>query len=336
MERAIELSARGYPAPNPHVGCVILGHKGSAVGEGWHDYAGGPHAEVMALRAAGEQARGGTACVSLEPCNHHGRTGPCSQALLRAGIRKVLIAVPDPNPQAAGGANFLEQAGVEIVRGVLQAAAERVNIRWLTAVRRKSAWVALKLAQTADGFVARLDGTSKWITTEESRAEARLLRAAMGSVMVGRRTVEADDPLLTVRDPAVRNEPHRWILDPNRRLGAGFQVWEGHPPATRIVRLPVEEPDELGLPERGDGTLDLSGLPAEIFRRGHTGVLIEGGAATIAQCFSQGIGDELHLFTGSGSFGSGVPALPEGWSAGWRLVEEKSISSDHYQLWRPE
>lgn len=335
MGRAIELSGRGYPAPNPHVGCVILGPDGSTVGEGWHEYAGGPHAEVMALRAGGDRSRGGTACVTLEPCNHQGRTGPCSQALREAGVRRVLIAVRDPNPRAAGGAEALEQGGIEVLSGVRYSEAEEANFRWLTAVRRKSAWVALKLAQTADGFVARSDGTSKWITTEDSRRYARLLRATMGSVLVGRRTVEADDPHLTVRDPEVRNEPHRWVLDPNRRVGPGFQIWGGDPPATRIVKLPDQGEDELGLPDRGDGTLDLGALAVEIYRTGHVGVLVEGGAATVGQFLSQGICDELHLFTGSVSFGSGIRALPEGWSEGWQRVEERLISSDLYQLWRP-
>ncbi|MFG3440478.1 bifunctional diaminohydroxyphosphoribosylaminopyrimidine deaminase/5-amino-6-(5-phosphoribosylamino)uracil reductase RibD [Nonomuraea sp. NPDC047897] len=201
MARAVVLAARGHgtTSPNPVVGCVVLDATGRVAGEGFHAYAGGPHAEVVALRQAGERARGGTAYVTLEPCDHTGRTGPCSEALLDAGIACVVIAVADPNPKAAGGADRLRAHGVVVETGVLAIEAERVNAEWLTFARLGRPHVTWKFAATLDGRSAAADGTSQWITSPEARADVHRLRARADAVMAGIGTVLADDPRLTAR-----------------------------------------------------------------------------------------------------------------------------------------
>ncbi|MFB4264292.1 bifunctional diaminohydroxyphosphoribosylaminopyrimidine deaminase/5-amino-6-(5-phosphoribosylamino)uracil reductase RibD [Nonomuraea sp. GTA35] len=204
MARAVELAAHGHgtTSPNPVVGCVVLDAAGQVVGEGFHAYAGGPHAEVVALAQAGERARGGTAYVTLEPCDHTGRTGPCSRALLAAGVARVVIAVSDPNPKAAGGAARLRDHGVAVTAGVLAGVAERVNEEWLTCARLGRAHVTWKFAATLDGRSAAQDGTSKWITSPEARADVHRLRAASDAIVAGIGTVLADDPQLTARPTA--------------------------------------------------------------------------------------------------------------------------------------
>lgn len=313
MRRAIELAAGGFPAPNPHVGCVIVRDE-QIVGEGYHDHAGGPHAEAAALLQAGESARGAAAYVTLEPCNHHGRTPPCSRALIAAGVAKVFVAVSDPNPRAAGGVARLREAGIEVEVGLLRAEAEAVNRVFLDRHRLGRPVVAVKAAITADGYMARLDGTSKWITGDQARAAGRLLRARMGSVLVGRVTAELDDPELTVRDPRVVNQPLRVVLDPERRLRSDLKLFsDGLAPTLR---------------------LEGHRHPAEILERlaeaGQIGVLVEGGPTTIQAFFEARLVDELHLFTAPHRFGEGrrfeVPS-----HARLELIEGRPYGDDRYQ-----
>lgn len=201
MSRAVDLAGRalGRTSPNPVVGCVVLDADGRVVGEGFHESAGEPHAEVNALCAAGESARGGTAVVTLEPCRHTGRTGPCTQALLDAGVARVVIAVPDPTATAGGGAQELSDAGVEVLVGIGREAAEHVNRAWLHAMTADRPFVTWKLAATLDGRTAAADGTSRWITGPDARAEVHRLRARCDAVLVGAGTLRADDPHLAVR-----------------------------------------------------------------------------------------------------------------------------------------
>lgn len=209
MRRAVELAAHGWgtTSPNPVVGCVITDKHGALAGEGFHAYAGGPHAEVVALAQAGERAIGGTAYVTLEPCDHTGRTGPCSRALLEAGVARVVVAVADPNPTAAGGAARLRAHGVTVETGLLAEEAERVNIEWLTYVRLGRPHVTWKFAATLDGRSAAEDGTSKWITSPEARADVHRLRAAADAIIAGIGTILADDPHLTARVPSTPTRP---------------------------------------------------------------------------------------------------------------------------------
>lgn len=289
LRRACELAAGGYPAPNPHVGCVIL-RGNEVVGEGFHAFAGGPHAEVVALAAAGERAQGGTAYVTLEPCHHHGRTPPCSMALLNAGVARVVYAVPDPNPRAQGGAEALRAAGV-LVDQISLPEAEAVNQVWLTAARRQSPYVMLKVATTQDGFLARPDGTSKWITGEVARLAGHVLRAQMGAVLVGVGTVRADDPRLDARVLGVGRPVTKIVLDPHGRLRGDEQVFQS---PGEVIWLREEV--------RGG----VVGVLAHLWAQGVTSLLVEGGAFTLGEFLRAGAWDELHQFVAPTEWGEGI------------------------------
>src|SRR4051812_43769812 len=202
MARALELAATpGVPlGPNPRVGCVLLDDSGATVAEGHHRGAGSPHAEADALARAGERARGTTAVVTLEPCAHTGRTGPCAVALRDAGVRRVVFAQADPNPVAAGGGVLLREAGIEVEEGLRRDDARALNRTWTFAVEHGRPFVTWKFATTLDGKSAAADGTSRWITSHAARVDAHRLRALCDAMLVGTGTVEVDDPALTVRD----------------------------------------------------------------------------------------------------------------------------------------
>lgn len=224
MAAALRLAQRGiYTShPNPRVGCLIV-RDAVVVGEGWHERTGGPHAEVMALAQAGEQARGATAYVTLEPCCHHGRTPPCTQALIKAGIQRVVVAMTDPNPLVAGqGVAELQAAGIQVETGLMAADAEGLNRGFKSRMQRQRPWVTLKLAMSLDGRTAAADGSSQWITGPAARADSHRLRAHAGAVLTGIGTVLADDPRLNVRlDEADGwNPPHRLVLDSQLRMPA--------------------------------------------------------------------------------------------------------------------
>lgn len=305
MQRALKLARSGFCPPNPHVGCVIV-NGGEIVGEGATERVGGAHAEVVALDAAGERAQGATVFVSLEPCNHEGRTGPCSQALIAAGVSRVAYAVGDPNPLAAGGAAVLREAGIKVEGGLLREEAEEVHRVFLHASRTGRPMVVAKTAMTLDGRIALPDGGSRWITSPESRVEAHKLRAELGSVLVGRGTIEADDPLLTARIPGVLDPPVRIILDPWGRVSTSVRVFDDSAPTWRVGRG-----GEIDLPRRPDGTFDLTELVIELGARGLTGLLVEGGGRTIAGFLRAGLVDRLEIFLGAKLFGAG-PSWVEG------------------------
>ncbi|HZC69085.1 MAG TPA: bifunctional diaminohydroxyphosphoribosylaminopyrimidine deaminase/5-amino-6-(5-phosphoribosylamino)uracil reductase RibD [Jatrophihabitans sp.] len=229
MHRALALAetVRGRTSPNPAVGAVVLDMAGNLAGEGATAPAGGPHAEILALRAAGDAARGGTAVVTLEPCAHTGRTGPCTDALLKAGITRVVYAVGDPSPEAGGGAERLRDAGVDVMHGVEAHAAETGALRpWLHAMRTGRPYVTWKFAATLDGRVAAADYTSRWISSAASRADAHRLRDVVDAVLVGSGTVLTDDPHLTVRhgDVIAEHQPLRVVLDRRHRVPDDAQV----------------------------------------------------------------------------------------------------------------
>jgi diaminohydroxyphosphoribosylaminopyrimidine deaminase / 5-amino-6-(5-phosphoribosylamino)uracil reductase len=302
MARAIALSQRGFPAPNPHVGCVIT--KGDRViGQGYCDHAGGPHAELMALKAAGRKAFGATAYVSLEPCNHHGRTPPCVDALLEAGVSRVVAACADPYAPAAGGLLRLSANGVATELGLMEKEARLANIAWLTAVERGWPYVVVKAAMTLDGRIATPGGESKWITGEEARHEAHTLRADCGAVLVGRTTVEKDNPRLTVRSLTVHNQPIRIVLDPWRKIAPGYHIFDQEATSVRVV---AGEPraNELKV-GYSKGYLDLNELVRGLYKRGMTSLLVEGGAHTIGSFFDAGLVDRLELFIAGKVFGEG-------------------------------
>ncbi len=314
MRRAIRLSRRGFPAPNPHVGCVIL-RGGVVVGEGWHAYAGGPHAEAVALAGAGDAARGGEAFVTLEPCAHHGRTPPCADALLVAGIARVVAACADPNPRAAGGLARLAAHGVRTEVGLLREEAATANVGFLTAMRLKRPYVVVKAACSLDGRIALPSGESQWITGAAARRAAHRLRAECGAVLVGRRTVQADDPLLTARLPGVVNQPVRIVLDPHARLSGRERVFEGQLGVSTLHMVAKARHGSQIEIRLGSNGFDLHHILTLLFERGLTSLLVEGGAHTIRSFFAANLVDRVELFMAPLLLGAG-PAWLEGGELG--------------------
>ncbi|WP_229072426.1 bifunctional diaminohydroxyphosphoribosylaminopyrimidine deaminase/5-amino-6-(5-phosphoribosylamino)uracil reductase RibD [Actinoplanes sp. DH11] len=307
MRRAIALAARGLgtTSPNPVVGCVLLSPDGDVVGEGFHAYAGGPHAEIVALAQAGELARGGTCVVSLEPCNHTGRTGPCSQALIGAGVRRVVIGVDDPNPVASGGASALRAAGIEVVTGLRHEEAEAGNIAWLTAVRRGRPYVTWKFAATLDGRSAAADGTSQWISSAESRADVHVLRSTVDAIVAGVGTVLADDPQLTVRDlrdgTLAIKQPLRVVVDSAGRTPEDARVRDAAAP-TWIVTAAEAGSDP-------QGRVDLSAMLTQLHARGVRNVLLEGGPTLAGAFLAAGLVDRVIGYIAPKLLGDGRAAL---------------------------
>lgn len=296
MARARDLGLRvlGSTSPNPAVGAVVLAADGTPVGEGATAPPGGPHAEVAALAAAAGRARGGTVVVTLEPCAHTGRTGPCVDALIAAGVARVVVAVPEPTELAGGGADRLRAAGIEVELGVEQAEAEAGALAgWLTGVREQRPFVVWKVAATLDGRVAAADGTSRWITGDEARAAVHRLRATCDAVVVGSGTALLDDPQLTVRTTegrAVPRQPLRVVVDRRGRLPATARVLDDAGP-THVSRAadPVE-------------------LLTELFDRDVRQVLLEGGPTLAAAFLRDGLVDEAVVHLAPKLLGAG-PAL---------------------------
>lgn len=317
MRRAIELAARGLgsTSPNPVVGCVITDAAGTVVGEGWHERAGGPHAEVHALHAAGAAARGGTAYVTLEPCNHTGRTGPCAQALVEAGVTRVLYAVADPNPQASGGSDTLRAAGIKAEGGLLEAEAAAGNAAWLTSVRFGRPHVTWKYAATLDGRSAAADGSSRWITGPESRADVHRLRAEADAVLVGGGTLREDDPHLAVRGIAGATQPLRVALDTRAGLPATARILDDAAPTLLVTgedadtrHLPGVE--LLRLPLHG-GRIAVHDLLARLYTRGVRSVLLEGGPTLAGAFLEAGAVDRVIGYLAPALLGSGPAALAD-------------------------
>lgn len=307
MRRAIALAARGLgtTSPNPVVGCVLLDPDGEVVGEGFHAYAGGPHAEIVALAQAGQRAHGGIAVVTLEPCDHTGRTGPCSTALVRAGVARVVVAVPDPNPVASGGAGTLRTAGVQVEFGVRADEAEAGNIAWLTSVRRGWPYVIWKYAATLDGRSAAVDGTSMWITSEAARIEVHALRGTVDAVIAGVGTILADDPRLTARNlsdgsMAIR-QPLRVVVDSSGRTPADARVRDG------AARTWIATTAQVGAGP--DGRVDLPALLAALHGRGVRSVLLEGGPRLAGAFLAAGLVDKVVGYLAPRLLGAGPTAL---------------------------
>ena len=294
MRRALELAASGpWPDPNPRVGCVIVAPDGRPVGEGYHRGAGTAHAEVAALAAAGGAARGCTAYVTLEPCAHSGRTGPCADALVAAGVARVVYAQSDLNPDAAGGAAVLHAAGVEAVGGLLADEAAELNERWSCTVALGRPIVTWKLAATLDGYSAAADGTSQWITGAAARADAQALRAARDAVIVGTGTVLADDPRLTARMPGgtlSERQPRRVVMG-HRPVPRGARVHDG-PGA--VLHLPTRDPHEaLGM----------------LWNHSIRDIWLEGGPTLAAAFLRAGLVDEVYAYVAPALLGAGRPAV---------------------------
>jgi diaminohydroxyphosphoribosylaminopyrimidine deaminase/5-amino-6-(5-phosphoribosylamino)uracil reductase len=299
MRRALAIAQRGPRGVNPQVGAIILSPAGEVLAEGWHRGAGTVHAEVDALsQLAAGAAAGATAVVTLEPCNHTGRTGPCSEALLAAGVARVIYAVPDPNPESTGGAERLREAGVEVEAGLLEVAATELLDSWLTVQRLGRPHVTVKWAQSLDGRAAAADGTSQWITGPEARADVHRRRAAADAIVVGTGTVLADDPALTARRPdgtLYDQQPLPVVL--------GDRCVPDDAAVRRHPRPLLHRPGN-----------DLTAVLDELRERGVQRVFIEGGPTVASAFVRDDLADEVLAYVaptllGSGADGSDRPAL---------------------------
>jgi diaminohydroxyphosphoribosylaminopyrimidine deaminase/5-amino-6-(5-phosphoribosylamino)uracil reductase len=310
MARALQLAERGLYTtdPNPRVGCVLVSG-GEVVGEGWHVRAGGPHAEINALGTAGDRAAGATAYVTLEPCCHHGRTPPCTEALIAAGVRRVVAAMEDPNPQVGGaGLRALQANGIEVRAGVLAAEAERLNRGFVMRMREGRPWVRCKLAMSLDGRTAMASGESRWITGEDARRDVHRWRARSSAILTGVDTVLADDPSLTVRlgqaEAGTLRQPLRVILDSRLRTPPGARLL-GAPGETLILtgvhdrdreaRLQGEGVSIVTLPTE-EGRLDLAAVMRYLGRIAINELHLEAGARLSGALLAAGWLDELLVY----------------------------------------
>ena len=305
MARALQLAARGLTTttPNPRVGCVLV-KDGHLVGEGWHERAGCPHAEVHALRAAGSAAAGSTAYVTLEPCSHHGRTPPCADALVAAGVGRVVVAMQDPNPLVSGnGIARLRAAGIEVESGLMESAARELNIGFVSRMTRGTPWVRSKIAASLDGRTALANGISQWITGPEARSDVQRLRARSCAVLTGIGTLLADDPRLNVREPEGSRQPLRVVLDSRLATPPGARILREGPVLLYCAIEDVAKATDL----RGQGAevvclpgvtgqVDLVAMLADLGRRGVNEVLVEAGARLNGALLLAGLVDELVLY----------------------------------------
>lgn len=335
MTRALELARRaeGFTAPNPMVGCVVV-KDGEVVAEGWHKGAGQPHAEAEALLAAGRRAKGATLYVTLEPCNHQGRTPPCTAAILKAGVAEVVYAVPDPNPAAAGGAAMLRRRGVKVRTDVCAEKAAYLNRFWLHAQRSDRPYVIAKFAISLDGKISTRTGESQWITGPEARERAHQLRQSVDAVIVGAGTIIADDPALTAR-PEGREPAHplRVVLDSGGRTKPGAKVYERAGKGALVVTTAAVAhaqldayravgADALVLSADDRGRPELRELLPELKARGCCAVMVEGGGEVLGSFFDGGLVDEVWAFIapiviGGGKSavdGTGAARIAEAWS----------------------
>ncbi|HEV3302017.1 MAG TPA: bifunctional diaminohydroxyphosphoribosylaminopyrimidine deaminase/5-amino-6-(5-phosphoribosylamino)uracil reductase RibD [Planctomycetaceae bacterium] len=318
MRRALELAARGIGSvePNPAVGAVLVDDSLNLIAEGWHQRFGGPHAEIEAIAGAGARASGATLFVTLEPCCHQGKTGSCAEAILRAGIRKVVTACRDPFPAVDGkGIAALRAAGVEVDHGLLANEARELTAPFRKLVLRREPWVHAKWAMSLDGKIATPSGDSRWISNETSRELVHRIRGRMDAIVVGSRTAALDDPLLTARPPGPRTAT-RVVLDSKAALAADSQLVRTVREAPLIVATSEAAPDEnvrrleeqgvevLVLPNKSGGrgagqpesAIDLGALLREFGRRDFTNVLVEGGTKVLGSFFDSGQIDEFHVF----------------------------------------
>jgi diaminohydroxyphosphoribosylaminopyrimidine deaminase/5-amino-6-(5-phosphoribosylamino)uracil reductase len=295
MRRALALAATpGVPlGPNPRVGCVLLGAAEAKIAEGFHRGAGTPHAEAAALAEAGEAARGATAVVTLEPCNHTGRTGPCAEALIESGVRRVVFAQRDPNPVAAGGAAALRAAGIEVEAGVMEPVARGINRAWTFAVDHQRPFVTWKFATTLDGRSAAADGTSRWISGSDARRDTHTLRAECDVLLVGTGTVLLDNPQLTVRDEVDQpagHQPLRAVMG-EREVPADSRIFEG-PGEAQHLR-----------------TRDPAHALKQLYAAGRQHVWLEGGPTLAAAFLKAGLVDEIYAYVAPTFLGAGTNAV---------------------------
>ena len=310
MTLALRLAEQGRysTSPNPRVGCVLVKHE-KLIGSGWHQRAGEPHAEVYALREAGARAKGATAYVTLEPCSHHGRTPPCADALIAAGVARVVVAMEDPNPQVAGsGIARLRQAGIEVECGLMEAAARELNVGFVARMVRGMPWVRCKTGMSLDGRTALANGTSQWITGSDARLDVQHWRARSCAVLTGINTILADDAQLNVREIETPRQPLRVVLDSRLRIpldalilrslnsqSGGLLIYCTVHDSQKISLLEKLGATVVVLPESG-GHVDLTAVLKDLAARGCNELLVEAGAILNGALLSAGLVDELLLY----------------------------------------
>ena len=340
MELALELARRGWgqTSPNPMVGAVVF-NGDDKVGEGFHQRFGEPHAEAVALRAAAERAKGGTLYVNLEPCNHHGRNPPCTDTIIASGVTRVVAAVRDPNPVAAGGAERLRAAGIAVDFGVLEREAAELNAVFLNRVSSDRPWVTLKLALSLDGAIAGRKRTRGWLTNEQSRAFVQRMRANSDAIAVGVETAIADDPQLTARtDPPPRVAPLRVVFDRSGRLPASSLLARTARAAPTLIVTANTTAISDELSATGVEAMqadDLGDALTKLRERGIASILVEGGAGLAASFLAAGYVDRLVIFRapivlGGGALGafSGIASLDVDQAPRFDLLDVQRIGDD--------
>lgn len=354
MAMALGLAMRGLGNvwPNPAVGCVIV-NAGRIVGRGWTQPGGRPHAETVALAQAGVLARGATAYVTLEPCAHHGKTPPCAEALVAAGVTRVVTALTDPDPRVAdAGHKILRAAGISVAEWVMEAEARQANAGFLSRITRNRPHVTLKLATTLDGRIATLTGKSRWITGPVARRHVHALRMQSDAVMIGGGTARADDPELTARDMGARHQPVRVVLDSRLSLGVEGRLgrtaetvplWLCHgpeAPAAAQAAWQAVGARLVAVPATVEG-LDIAATLTALAAAGLTRVMCEGGAGLAASLIRAGLADEIWLYTAGRILGGdalpaiaalGIALMPQG-RPEFRLETEERLGEDLFSRW---
>ncbi|AYD41470.1 bifunctional diaminohydroxyphosphoribosylaminopyrimidine deaminase/5-amino-6-(5-phosphoribosylamino)uracil reductase RibD [Clostridium fermenticellae] len=339
MRKALELAKKGYGkvSPNPVVGAVIV-KGGKIIGQGYHKFYGGPHAEVYALKEAGDNAKGAVIYVTLEPCSHYGKTPPCAEALLRAGIKKAVIAMSDPNPLVSGGGiEILQNDGIEVEVGLLEDEARDMNKVFLKYITTKSPFVILKWAMTLDGKIATVKGESKWITSTETRYYVHQIRNKVMGIMVGINTVKKDNPLLTTRLDKEGISPKAIILDSKLKISLDSKILRTINEREVIIACTQNidykkklELEKMGvsliiIPEDDFGRVDLSCLIKKLGDYGIDSILIEGGSEVSFSAINSGAVDEVICFISPKIFGGDKAKTPVGGSGFSKIIESKKL-----------
>ena len=311
MRRALLLAERGMytTTPNPRVGCIFV-KGGKVVGEGWHEKTGGPHAEARALVQASAGAKGATAYITLEPCNHHGKTPPCAEALIKAGVMRVVAAMRDPNPGSKKGGDAIAAAGIDFESGLMEEEARELNIGFVSRMTRGRPWVRMKIAATLDGRTALSNGVSQWITGEAARKDGHRWRARACAILTGAGTVRADDPQMTVRDEETARQPLRVIADSHLETPAGARILQGEkvlifagregkaPPNSEVVVLPNPQ-----------GKVELKKMLEELGRRGVNELHVEGGFKLNGSLVREGCVDEFLIYLNPSLLGDSAQGM---------------------------
>lgn len=331
MSRALELAelGRGHVSPNPMVGCVIV-NEGKIIGEGWHRKYGEAHAEVNAINSVADESllSASTAYVTLEPCAHHGKTPPCADLLVTKKLKRVVIAATDSNPLVGGkGIAILEKAGIEVQNGCFAQEARNQNARFFTLIEKQRPYIILKWAQTTDGFVARGNFDSKWISNEYSRSLVHQWRAEEDAILVGTNTAHYDNPTLNVRGWEGR-DPLRIVIDKSLRLDTGLNLFDGSIPTIVYNTLKNNKAENLEFKQLPKGHF-IQALISDLGERKVQSLIVEGGATTLQAFIDAGLWDEARVFTSNITFGEGIRAP----KFSGRLISESEVASDDLKIY---